>query len=158
MFADPFNPSSYDIGVPTQSNHNLGNTPEFWTEWYCGLLDDPTHMVAVASVHSPTGSNLSEGFNPPFDLAMKSTLPRSASIDTGIFSRVATETTATNTVNGDEKDSNSVCNISGDRKRRKSSAGTKTSARDGGRDNVFQPCSEHLTLIKAPAADTSAFI
>ncbi|KAF7539938.1 hypothetical protein G7054_g1729 [Neopestalotiopsis clavispora] len=138
MSVDPFDLSSYDHGIATQSNQNFGNAAELWTEWYCDPSDDLTRIPAAVSVPSPVGSNLSNGFNPSLDLAMKSTVPRNASIDTGIFSPVATESTAATTVDGDEKDGNGIGDVSGDRKRRKSSAGSKMSARDEGHNNTQQ--------------------
>ncbi|ETS79483.1 hypothetical protein PFICI_09336 [Pestalotiopsis fici W106-1] len=136
MSADPFSLSSYGPGLATQSNDNFGNTPEFWTEWYCNPSDDPTRMSTAVSAPSPVGSSFSVGSNPPLDMARQSAIPRTAFIDPGCFSPVATESTAATTVDGDEKDGNDFGDMSGDRKRRKSSAGTRTTARDEGLHNT----------------------
>ncbi|KAK6189592.1 putative E3 ubiquitin-protein ligase [Pestalotiopsis sp. IQ-011] len=125
-------------GPPHHSDENDFGRPaeEFWPELCYNRLDESAHASWTELLSSPVST----------DPAMSSTMSWPSCVDPRCFSPTTTTDTALTTADGDESGSEEKDETVWNQKRRKSSAASKTSARDARANNRHQGRSHRKSL------------
>lgn len=130
-YASTIDFSEYGEGPPYHNNGNNFERPaeESCPELCYNRLDESAHASWTALLSSPVST----------DPAMSSAMSWPSCVDPGCFSPTTTTDTTLTTADGDESGGEEKNETVWNQKRRKSSAASKTSARDERANNVHEP-------------------